>query len=904
MLILLFFIGMILAVPGWLLLTVSYYFILKKMPLKKWTCIIPFLAEREFSTILFPSMRTFYRPLIVSFIFIAGAIYLGPDESLGSAYSAIACVIYGLFLARLYWRLAKSFGKGVLFRILTILFPFPFLLILGLGKAKYSPLPMRKPHKAPLLISILAKVAVVLISIAEIVGLTAIVLFFAIRKNPPEILVQQMHYETSQKIKDIKGDGSVKTREEMLGDNISVLKEITPSRDYFYKDTANAKNVVVFTYIIGSNLENRNALASANIEQMIAATKKGDGLTFVLEAGGSKRWFTNGIDNRSYGRYVINGGRLAKLMDLPEDTCMSEGQNLTDFIVWGTKNFPADRYMLVLWDHGGGVASGYGQDDVNIRKTENGGNTMASSEFINALQEADTKFELLGFDACLMQDLEIAAAVEPYADYYLASEEVEGGYGWYYTTPFGALAENPGLSIEDFSVELLSAYDILNTRLKDGEKDVMMTLSLVDTTLAKPAYERLEEFFLKAIEAVKTDSSAYASLAVAGGKAYTFHDNLQIDLLDFLRIARETDTDGALKVTDKEIEDLENAIRASILFRNSNSAEGINGMAFALPYKAMYTYDMTREQLSKMALNSEKDSFDILFSIMAAQKKKAMESKEASGNSLIESLQEAQTGSSENAMNDLITLLTDMDYTTEDWYVEGFENYDDADVLVDIPLKELSDGYQIELPAKMWKIMTDCKTVLYQKVTDDQKGTYMRYLGTDYVGNEDPDGHPMIAVDGTWVHINGQPVCYKAGVPLVTEEGTVFTGTVRARLNNAEDITIHIEWDPLKEGEESPKSGKVVGYDTNVTSIFSGFLDSKGMLKFKAGDRIHFIFDTNYEASGETVTEPSGQVIPVTGQEHLTVEDKPLKEGTFVFGGVLTDVYQRTMTTELLEATE
>ncbi|MCR4722704.1 MAG: hypothetical protein K5629_02885 [Eubacteriales bacterium] len=29
-----------------------------------------------------------------------------------------------------------------------------------------------------------------------------------------------------------------------------------------------------------------------------------------------------------------------------------------------------------------------------------------------------------------MQDIEIAAAMGPYCDYYLASEETEGGYGW------------------------------------------------------------------------------------------------------------------------------------------------------------------------------------------------------------------------------------------------------------------------------------------------------------------------------------------------------------------------------------------------------------------------------------------------------------------------------------------
>ena len=100
---------------------IAYFFILRKMGLKKWTAIIPFLAEREMSTVLFRKMRSFYRPFIIAAVFVTGAYYLGPEEGTGAAYMCIAIVVYGLFLIRLYCRLVKSFGKGVIYTILMIL---------------------------------------------------------------------------------------------------------------------------------------------------------------------------------------------------------------------------------------------------------------------------------------------------------------------------------------------------------------------------------------------------------------------------------------------------------------------------------------------------------------------------------------------------------------------------------------------------------------------------------------------------------------------------------------------------------------------------------------------------------------------------------------------------------------
>ena len=103
---------------------------------------------------------------------------------------------------------------------------------------------------------------------------------------------------------------------------------------------------------------------------------------------------------------------------------MESPAELTDFIKWTAENYPADRYMLVLWDHGGGVPYGYGVDQLAHRKDAGDRTGLSVSEVAEAAKASGVKFDVVGFDACLMQDIEAATALEPVSDYYLASKKL------------------------------------------------------------------------------------------------------------------------------------------------------------------------------------------------------------------------------------------------------------------------------------------------------------------------------------------------------------------------------------------------------------------------------------------------------------------------------------------------
>lgn len=214
------------------------------------------------------------------------------------------------------------------------------------------------------------------------------------------------------------------------------------------------------------------------------------------------------------------------------------------------------------------------------------------------------------------------------------------------------------------------------------------------------------------------------------------------------------------------------------------------------------------------------------------------------------------------------------------------------------------------MPDEAWGIISSSYIIAYQRVDDGS----LKYLGMDDLGATDDAGHPLVAMDGTWVHVAGRPCCYQAKGSRLTEEGTIFTGTTKALVNGVES-TIYIEWDPITEESGDAVEGHVTGYNEtqldDVLSFVGGIspeltsllTDGKAMRQLQPGDRVEFLFDY-YDDAGELVRGNVADVpLTVSSQERIVVSDQQLPTGNVVFGGVYTDVYQRTMSTEKVEAT-
>jgi hypothetical protein len=134
---------------------------------------------------------------------------------------------------------------------------------------------------------------------------------------------------------------------------------------------------------------------------------------------------------------------------------MSEEKTLESFLKWANRKYPSDRRMLFFWDHGGGL-SGFGVDILNPRKDVK---MLTMDDITQALKASGEQYDLIGFDACLMQTMEVGECLEPYADYLLGSEENEPTTGMYYTAAFSRLAQEPDLSTLKFGAMMCASYD-------------------------------------------------------------------------------------------------------------------------------------------------------------------------------------------------------------------------------------------------------------------------------------------------------------------------------------------------------------------------------------------------------------------------------------------------------------
>ena len=135
-----------------------------------------------------------------------------------------------------------------------------------------------------------------------------------------------------------------------------------------------------------------------------------------------------------------------------------------DFVTWAVQKYPAKKYALVLSDHGGGWTGGFSDMTTSLYSDLSMPEIVTSIEQIRQNTGID-KFEMIGFDACLMGQIEIFGSLYPYSNYMVASEEVIPGYGWSYAAWLDQVAQTPPWMGADSPAPLLNLCvdDILLT---------------------------------------------------------------------------------------------------------------------------------------------------------------------------------------------------------------------------------------------------------------------------------------------------------------------------------------------------------------------------------------------------------------------------------------------------------
>lgn len=215
--------------------------------------------------------------------------------------------------------------------------------------------------------------------------------------------------------------------------------------------------VTVMVYMNGSDLESVNGCATEDLKEMTNAALS-ENVNVVVQTGGTKKWKNKNISGKHSQRFVVKNGKLVLVDDSLGQLEISDPDNLADFIKFCNTNYPANRNILIFWNHGGGVVYGYGYDEI-VKDDDK--RSMTLDQIRQALDMAGIKFEMIGFDACLMGGIETTYALGNYADYLIASEDFEAGTGWEYQNWLTLLGYNSStpmtkvgkLIVDDFIVE-------------------------------------------------------------------------------------------------------------------------------------------------------------------------------------------------------------------------------------------------------------------------------------------------------------------------------------------------------------------------------------------------------------------------------------------------------------------
>ena len=140
-----------------------------------------------------------------------------------------------------------------------------------------------------------------------------------------------------------------------------------------------------------------------------------------------------------------------------ENELMYEKDTLKNFIDYAKQVAPAEKYDLILNDHGSGPAHGYGSDD-------HGDPSMMMSvlSLREALAESDVvgegKFDFVDLDCCFNGNFEIALALSDYTNYVLGSADVDPFATVDYTALFNYLNKNPNVDTKTFGRHLVDLF--------------------------------------------------------------------------------------------------------------------------------------------------------------------------------------------------------------------------------------------------------------------------------------------------------------------------------------------------------------------------------------------------------------------------------------------------------------
>jgi len=212
---------------------------------------------------------------------------------------------------------------------------------------------------------------------------------------------------------------------------------------------------------------------------------------------------------------------------------MGDYRELAKFGKWAVEKFPAEHYLLDIWNHGDGWQKRKKIDQRGISYDYSSGHYINTPQLGTAIAEisaaAGKKIDVFGMDACQMQMMEVVYEVKDYTNFVVASEEAEPATGWPYHLVLKPLVDNPAISAEEFSKVIVNAYGAAYP----GDMPPV-TMSAVDCSKIDAVYDKLD--VVGKLLAPKVGEAGFDSSMIKVVKNLAWYDDNTYDLVHFCQL--------------------------------------------------------------------------------------------------------------------------------------------------------------------------------------------------------------------------------------------------------------------------------------------------------------------------------------------------------------------------------
>ena len=582
--------------------------------------------------------------------------------------------------------------------------------------------------------------------------------------------------------------------------------------------SASGETTTLLVYMCGADLQDAGC---EDIEEM-AEVEAGDAINMVVLAGGANEWDFEEFTGGSRTLAVIRDGYFESLDDWGKAS-MGSVESLEEFLAYGFTNFPADRTIVVLWNHGAGSEGGVCFDET---ADDDGLTVVEINQALSSLKQDVPGYHIniFGCDACMMATYEMAAMLSHYdIDYYVASEELEPGTGWYYTSWLEMLEEDPSVSDEDLCGAIIEGF--MEAGLENDPEDYL-TLSAVKLSEVS-ALENSMERFASALSG-QLRGENLSSIRRGRSRMYTFgsFDDGSWDMVDLgtvLDTYAQFDTAAAAEAKRC-------LSRAVILSMQTDNLDTCSGLSVLLPQDTAESFDEYRNgfDLSDVIPNWVRFINDYVSSLQG-------------GSYQYTEIPAAQITTGSLTGNTFVSANVCTSGCLQ-WDDET-ENYGDEIEAEEIAISDTDQGFTAVLSQEDLANLDYVEGMLLMDVSDDEMTAYVDF---GLMQNNLIDWQTGVVVslyDGSWPMFGGQPV------PLYDQTSNEHSrrSLIQVKLNG--EYTYLVVVFPAG-GTEGRIIGANAGYDENGLPI-------RNTTKLKPGDEIIPIYTLYIDVEGEDDLEES-----------------------------------------------